>query len=162
MGRVIAGIGVGIGSGLTNMFISEVSPVSVRGLIGMSYGLVLTIGILLSYLLSMPQIFTDDKGWRLFFCIPIIPAVIQSVVMFIAPDTPVYLALRYKDLSQAKQALSRYRRELVYEEVEELVEIQRSAKGRTKRTILDLLSDPSQRLALVIPCPEVYRVVKSR
>ena len=47
-------------------------------------------------------------------------------------------------------ALSRYRRELVEEEVEELLEIQKSAKGRTKRTIMDLLSDPSQRLALVI------------
>jgi len=149
VGRIVMGFGVGIGSGLTNIFLSEIAPISIRGGVGMLYGVVLTVGVLASYVLSMPEVMgEDDIGWRLFFAVPIIPAFYQSVVLLCCPESPRYLAFNKQDIVAAKQALTRYRRVLTDEEAEDI----NPKKGNSADVLSfgELFSDPGHRLALVI------------
>ena len=149
VGRIIMGFGVGIGSGLTNIFLSEIAPISIRGGVGMLYGVVLTAGTLTSYLLSMPQVFGSSSfGWRLFFAAPILPALYQTVVLFFCPESPRYLAFNKQDVVAARQALARYRQVLTEDEAVSL-----NPKESDSVRVLsfkELLSDPGHRLALVI------------
>ena len=148
-GRIIMGFGVGIGSGLTNIFLSEIAPISIRGGVGMLYGVVLTAGTLAAYLLSMPQVFGNSSfGWRLFFAAPILPALYQTVILFFCPESPRYLAFNKQDITAAKQALGRYRQVLSEEEAASLD----SKESDSVRVLSfkELLADPGHRLALVI------------
>ena len=149
VGRIVMGFGVGIGSGLTNIFLSEIAPISIRGGVGMLYGVVLTVGTLASYLLSMPQVIGDGNiGWRLFFAIPILPALYQSVVLLCCPESPRYLAFNKQDTAAAKQALARYRRVMTEDEAEDL--IPKQSDSVKVLSFGELFSDPGHRLALGI------------
>ena len=148
VGRIVVGFGVGIGSGLTNIFLSEISPISIRGGVGMLYGTVLTIGTLASYLLSMPQVIGDNIGWRVFFAVPLLPALYQSVVLLCCPESPRYLAFNKQNIVAAKHALARYRRVLSDEEAESLN--QKEGDSVKVLSFRELFSDPGHRLALVI------------
>ena len=121
-GRVVVGFGVGIGSGLTNIFLAEVAPISIRGGIGMLYGVMITVGTLLSYLLSMPGVIGDGSaGWRLFLAFPILPALYQSLVLLGCPESPRHLAFNKQDKYAALSALAKYRRTVSKEEEESLL-----------------------------------------
>ena len=153
IGRVLVGIGVGVGSVVTNVFLSEVSPVSVRGGIGALYGVLLCVGTLLSFLLSMPQIMGQGElGWRLFFGLPIVTAVYQSFVLFFCPESPKYLALKKGDFKLAKKSLTKYRVSVEQSEEDALKQNLEESLGQKSKVVslTELLSDSRLRLALAI------------
>ena len=150
VGRIVTGFGVGAGSGLTNIFLSEISPVKIRGFIGTLYGIFLSIGSLVALLLSMPSVIGDtDNGFRLVFAFPILFVLLQVAILLACPEPPSYLALLKHDIRAATNSLSQYRKVRVKEEEDELKHGD-AQKYQYELTFTDLIRDSGHRLALII------------
>jgi SP family facilitated glucose transporter-like MFS transporter 1 len=58
---------IGLNAGLAPMYLTEISPTHLRGAIGTIYQLVITISILTSNILGLPQILGTDEKWPILF-----------------------------------------------------------------------------------------------
>ena len=150
VGRIVVGFAVGVGSVVTNIWLSEISPVSVRGGIGALYGVSLSLGAFSALLFSIPQIMGEgDLGWRLFLFFPVLPALYQSVVLCFCAESPVYLAFKKQDVARATSALTRYRRKVLKTEVD-LLKQKANSEEVKMLTVRELLSDDGLRLMLAV------------
>nr|CAH7753760.1 unnamed protein product [Callosobruchus chinensis] len=59
------------------MYISEISPLNLRGGLGTVNQLAVTIGLLLSQVLGIEQIFGTNDGWPLLLGLAVVPALLQ-------------------------------------------------------------------------------------
>jgi len=90
MGRICVGLGIGMASMTSPLYISEASPTKVRGAIVSTNGLLITGGQFLSYCINLA--FTKAPGtWRWMLGIAAVPAIIQFFLMFYLPESPRWL-----------------------------------------------------------------------
>jgi sugar porter (SP) family MFS transporter len=105
--RLLGGVGIGLASNLSPMYIAEVSPAAIRGKLVAINQLTVVIGILLAQYLNwflvrnLPAGATDDfirnswfgqQGWRWMFGLTAAPAVLFFIGMMFAPESPRWLA----------------------------------------------------------------------
>jgi MFS family permease len=76
-GRIVVGAAIGVASFTAPLYISEVSPVNIRGRLVSINQLALTCGIVVSYLVDYAL--ADVRGWRWMFALAAVPAAILSV-----------------------------------------------------------------------------------
>ncbi|GAB2224729.1 hypothetical protein Drorol1_Dr00005499 [Drosera rotundifolia] len=119
LGRVFVGLGVGMASMTSPLYISETSPARIRGALVSTNGLLITGGQFLAYLINLG--FTQVKGtWRWMLGVAAVPALVQFVLMLSLPESPRWLYRKDK-VSQAEAILSRiYPTEQVEEEMNAL------------------------------------------
>ncbi|XP_074576732.1 putative inositol transporter 2 [Curcuma longa] len=90
VGRVFVGLGVGMASMTSPLYISEASPAGVRGALVSTNGFLITGGQFLSYLINLA--FTKAPGtWRWMLGVAAIPAMVQFVLMLSLPESPRWL-----------------------------------------------------------------------
>ncbi|MCB9667348.1 MAG: sugar porter family MFS transporter [Myxococcales bacterium] len=92
LGRVVIGIAIGVASFAVPLYISEISPTKSRGALVSLNQLMITIGILASYVSD--YIIADDsnlESWRWMFLMGFFPALILLMGMFFLPETPRWL-----------------------------------------------------------------------
>lgn len=106
--RILGGIGIGIASNISPMYISEVSPPSVRGKFITFYQLAVVLGILsaqiTNWLIARPivlgeSILTSWNGqmaWRWMFWAETVPALLFFILIFFIPESPRWLASKLK------------------------------------------------------------------
>lgn len=104
--RIFGGIGIGIASNLSPMYIAEVSPRDSRGRFVSTYQLAVVLGILsaqiVNWLIADPvnpgeNILTSwngQMGWRWMFWAEIVPATLYFILIFLIPESPRWLAVR--------------------------------------------------------------------
>jgi len=97
--RFLLGIGVGVASFTAPLYLSEISPQSVRGSMISMYQLMITIGILLAFVsdtwLATYATFDGTTGghWRIMLGIIAIPAAIMFAGVLFLPESPRWLFL---------------------------------------------------------------------
>ncbi|KAJ1392424.1 Sugar/inositol transporter [Sesbania bispinosa] len=90
VGRVFVGLGVGMASMASPLYISEASPARVRGALVSLNGFLITGGQFLSYLINLA--FTKAPGtWRWMLGVAAVPAVVQIILMTMLPESPRWL-----------------------------------------------------------------------
>lgn len=89
--RLLGGVAVGAVSLLSPMYISEVSPSSIRGRMGTFYQLSIVIGILVSYAMNYMLRDAGPGNWRWMFATGLIPSALFLVLIAFAPETPRFL-----------------------------------------------------------------------
>jgi SP family sugar porter-like MFS transporter len=106
--RVLGGIGIGIASNLSPMYIAEVSPANVRGKFVSLNQLTVVIGILsaqlVNWMIADPiapgedilQSWNGQMGWRWMFWAGGVPAVFFFIMIFIVPESPKWLGTQLK------------------------------------------------------------------
>jgi sugar porter (SP) family MFS transporter len=90
--RVIIGVAIGITSYVAPMYIAEISPARRRGGLVTLNQLMITVGILVSYITD--YFLSNDSNaasWRWMFLVGILPALVLLVGMFFLPETPRWL-----------------------------------------------------------------------
>ena len=119
VGRVLVGLGVGMASMTSPLYISEASPARIRGALVSTNGLLITAGQFLSYLINLA--FTKVSGtWRWMLGVAGVPALLQFVLMLALPESPRWLYR--KDRKREAEEIMRkvYPPEEVDEEIEAL------------------------------------------
>jgi len=104
--RFLCGLAVGGASILSPMYVSEVSPPSIRGRMGALYQLSIVIGILFSYSINYLLRDSGPDNWRWMFASGTIPAAIFFLLLWRAPETPRYLVIAGRP-KEARQILER-------------------------------------------------------
>ncbi|MDR1600972.1 MAG: sugar porter family MFS transporter [Tannerella sp.] len=105
--RLFLGIAIGVSSFAVPLYIAEISPARIRGRLVSMFQLMITIGILVSYLSDL--FFADDANpdcWRPMFYIGVVPAVILFAGMWFLPETPCWLLLKGRE-DESRRTLSR-------------------------------------------------------
>jgi len=89
--RFLGGLAVGAASLISPMYVSEVSPPTLRGRMGTLYQLSIVTGILASYCINYLLRNIGPDNWRWMFITGVIPSVLFFVLLLSAPETPRYL-----------------------------------------------------------------------
>lgn len=101
--RIIGGIGVGIASMLSPMYIAEIAPANARGKLVSFNQFAIIFGMLVIYFVNYfiakqgNEEWLVTEGWRWMFFSGAIPAIVFLVLLFFVPETPRYLAMKGKD-----------------------------------------------------------------
>lgn len=96
--RLVGGIGIGIASILSPLYISEIAPAHIRGRLISIYQLGIVIGILLIYFVNASIAGLNDHswnieaGWRWMFGSGLIPSLFFIILLLRAPESPRWLA----------------------------------------------------------------------
>lgn len=106
-GRIIVGAAIGVASFTTPLYISEVSPVKIRGRLVSINQVALTSGIVISYLVDYAL--ANIQGWRWMFGLAAVPAAILAVGMFWLPESPRWLVSKNL-IDSARTVLERIRK----------------------------------------------------
>lgn len=105
VGRVLVGLGVGMASMTSPLYISEASPARIRGALVSTNGLLITGGQFLSYLINLA--FTKTPGtWRWMLGVAGVPAVVQFFLMLSLPESPRWL-YRQNKVDEARAILEK-------------------------------------------------------
>ena len=142
-GRLVVGIAIGIASFTAPLYISEISPADVRGKLVSLNQLMITIGIVCSYLADYAL--AGARGWRAMFGLAAIPAVILLMGLLFVPESPRWFVNQGLSV-QARAVLLRVRK--ATEVDSELAEIEASLRQQ-EGGWRELLS-PGLRPALII------------
>jgi MFS transporter, SP family, xylose:H+ symportor len=103
--RIIGGIGVGLASMLSPMYIAEIAPAEIRGRLVSFNQFAIIFGMLVVYFVNyfiakgQDQSWIDTVGWRWMFASGTVPAVLFFILLFLVPETPRYLMLKNKEIS---------------------------------------------------------------
>lgn len=96
--RLIGGIGIGIASIVSPMYISEIAPAHIRGRLISIYQLGIVLGILLIYFVNAviagmyDESWNITTGWRYMFGSGLIPSLAFILLLFTVPESPRWLA----------------------------------------------------------------------
>ena len=145
--RFILGLGVGLASLVVPLYIAEIAPPETRGSLVSLNQLMITIGILLSYIVGVA--FTPIEGWRWMFAVAVIPALILGIGMFTLPESPRWL-VKNGMLDKARSVLLLSRVEADVEtEMRQMEEIERIERQQAEVSYKELLA-PWIRPALIV------------
>jgi SP family xylose:H+ symportor-like MFS transporter len=99
--RILGGIGVGLASMLSPMYIAEIAPPKVRGNLVAWNQFAIIFGMLVIYFVNFGiskagsgDAWLNTIGWRYMFLSGTIPAVLFLLLLFVVPETPRYLMLK--------------------------------------------------------------------
>lgn len=158
-GRLIMGFGVGIGSLIAPLYISEIAPKMIRGRLTVVNSLCLTGGQLIAYGCGA-GLNKVNNGWRILVGLSLIPTVLQFCLFFFLPDTPRFYVMNGQN-EKAREVLQRSysntSEETIALKVAELSELNHSIPGKTVfhkfyNTLVELHTVPSNLRALIIAC----------
>lgn len=105
--RILGGVGIGLASNLSPMYIAEIAPAQVRGKLVSINQLTIVIGILLAQYINwflvrnLPTGASDEfiknswfgqQGWRWMFGLTAAPSLLFFLGMFFVPESPRWLA----------------------------------------------------------------------
>ncbi|MBQ8051251.1 MAG: sugar porter family MFS transporter [Bacteroidaceae bacterium] len=112
LARFIGGVGIGVASALSPMYIAEVSPAEIRGRMVSLNQMTIVLGILGAQVVNLllardtsvaaSQAWNVAWGWRWMFWAETVPAALFLVMSFLIPESPVYLKLKNEKIEELK------------------------------------------------------------
>ena len=99
--RILSGVGVGLASMLSPMYIAEIAPAKIRGNLVAWNQFAIIFGMLIIYFVNYgiaragnSDTWLNSIGWRYMFLSGAIPAVAFLLLLLLVPETPRYLMLK--------------------------------------------------------------------
>lgn len=118
--RIVGGFAIGLASGISPVYIAEISPAALRGRLVSLNQLAIVFGILLAQIVNWliarpvpPNASAQDIliswngqwGWRWMFAVTAIPSLLFLIATFFVPESPRWLAIKGRS-QQAFQVLN--------------------------------------------------------
>lgn len=89
--RFVAGVGVGMASMLSPMYIAEISPAHLRGRMVAVNQLTVVLGIVITNLINYSLRNNGDDAWRWMFGLGVIPSGLFFIGAYLLPESPRWL-----------------------------------------------------------------------
>ncbi|AKS66377.1 major facilitator transporter [Staphylococcus schleiferi] len=89
IGRLVIGFAVGGSTAIVPVYLSELAPTEARGSLSSLNQLMITIGILSSYLVNYA--FAPIEGWRWMLGLAVVPSLILMIGVIFMPESPRWL-----------------------------------------------------------------------
>ncbi|MBR0272956.1 MAG: sugar porter family MFS transporter [Bacteroidaceae bacterium] len=115
--RFVGGIGIGVASALSPMYIAEVSPTEIRGRMVSLNQMTIVLGILAAQVVNLllardttvaeSQAWNIAWGWRWMFWAETLPAALFLLLSFWIPESPVYLRMKNEESRFARNEESK-------------------------------------------------------
>jgi sugar porter (SP) family MFS transporter len=162
--RIIGGVGIGVASVISPLYIAEISIPAIRGRLVAMYQLAITVGFLAAYLANYGimqysetllgqgkteglynKIFATE-AWRGMLGMETFPALLFMIVLFLIPESPRWLIVKSED----NKALSILKK--IFGDKEAIVQITnvKNLLASEEKTNWRILFQPGFRLALFI------------
>lgn len=90
--RFLAGVGVGMASMLSPMYIAEISPAHMRGRMVAINQLTIVLGILITNLINYSLRNNGDEAWRIMVGLGVVPSLVFLLGVLWLPESPRWLA----------------------------------------------------------------------
>lgn len=160
--RIVGGLGIGLASALSPMYIAEISPAAQRGRFVAVNQLTIVIGVLAAQLVNLAiakpvassatlaeisASWNGQVGWRWMFGSGIVPAVAFLVLMFFVPESPRWL-VRVGKSQRAHQMLMRIGNQRYADET--IRDIEQTLSKDTQKVSWSALWHPKVRPIIVI------------
>lgn len=153
LARFIGGLGVGSASMLSPLYIAEIAPAQIRGMLVTLYQLAIVFGINIIYIVNYLIANTHDQawnvqlGWRYMLGSEGIPAILFFILLFFVPESPRWLVKENRS-EEALKILNKINRT---EEIHQILEEIKETVNEEKGSFLDLFK-PGIRKAMVVGC----------
>lgn len=163
MFRILGGVGIGLASNLSPMYIAEITPANVRGRFVSINQLTIVIGILaaqiINWRIAQPvpvgsttnDIMTSwngQLGWRWMFYACTVPSVLFFILMWFVPESPRWLAKEKINHDKVLRILTKIGGSGFANS--ELVSINNSLSSQTQRSDLSLLKQSGIKKILIL------------
>lgn len=151
MARFIGGLGVGSASMLSPLYISEIAPAKIRGMLVTLYQLAIVFGINIIYIVNYlianthDQVWNVQLGWRYMLGSEGIPAILFFILLFFVPESPRWLVKE----NRSDEALKILNKINGPEETHRILKEIKEAVNEEKGSFLDLFK-PGIRKAMVV------------
>ncbi len=106
LARLVGGLAIGLASTLSPLYIAEISPARIRGLLVSVNQLAIVTGILLSYSVNYGLTGAGSANWRWMFASAAVPSAFFLVTLLSVPESPRWLVQKGRD-AEAEHILSR-------------------------------------------------------
>ena len=103
--RSLLGFAIGFTSVTAPVYVSELSPPQLRGMLIGMYQFALTLGIVFANLVG--YWFASEQSWRLMFATGVLPAVVFLALVFTVPESPRWLFIKDRT-EEGEQVLLSY------------------------------------------------------
>jgi MFS transporter, SP family, xylose:H+ symportor len=106
--RIIGGIGVGLASMLSPMYIAEIAPAGIRGKLVSWNQFAIIFGMLIIYFVNYAiaksgnEQWLINSGWRWMFFSGLIPSSLFLILLLFVPETPRFLVMKGKETKALK------------------------------------------------------------
>ena len=162
--RIMGGIGIGVASVISPLYISEISVARYRGTLVSLYQLAITVGFMGAYLVNywiseyavhMKALgivggfwgkYIVTETWRGMLGAESLPAILFFIILFFIPESPRWLVLKSKETSALKTLKRIYGSEEANEQVADLKNLVQSEE----KSDWKILFQPGFRVALFI------------
>lgn len=143
IGRLVIGVAVGGSTAIVPVYLSEMAPTAQRGSLSSLNQLMITIGILSSYLINYA--FTPIEGWRWMLGLAVLPSLILLIGVIFMPESPRWL-LEHKSEKAARDVMGlTFEHSEIDKEIADMKEINRISESTWK-----VLKSPWLRPTLII------------
>ncbi|AJF74411.1 MFS transporter [Raoultella ornithinolytica] len=160
--RIVGGLGIGLASALSPMYIAEISPAAQRGRFVAVNQLTIVIGVLAAQLVNLAiakpvassatlaeisASWNGQVGWRWMFGSGVVPALAFLILMFFVPESPRWL-VRVGKSQRAHQMLMRIGNQRYADET--IRDIEQTLSKDTQRVSWSALWQPKVRPIIVM------------
>jgi sugar porter (SP) family MFS transporter len=106
LARLVGGLAIGLASTISPLYIAEISPARIRGLLVSVNQLAIVSGILLSYSVNYGLTGAGPSNWRWMFASAAVPSAFFLLALLAVPESPRWLAQKGRE-TEAEFLLSR-------------------------------------------------------
>lgn len=115
-GRFVLGCGFGIFDVVVPVYLTEISPASVRGAAGTMPSVFYRLGFLFGSALAFPNALGNESSWHIIMTIQVVLAIATGSLLPFCPESPRHLLIECNNINKARRSLKWLRKKVNVEE----------------------------------------------
>ncbi|XP_029358628.1 solute carrier family 2 member 9, like 1 [Echeneis naucrates] len=148
--RTLYGYSSGLGSSTHIMYLGEISPRKIRGMVTLTSAIFASFGKLFGQFCGLRELLGREELWNIVLCVPSFFSVVQLIALPFLPDAPRYLFIEKGDDQACKKALQNLWGQGDYkQEMDEMLAEQAAIEAAPPKNPLQLLKDKTVRWQLI-------------
>ncbi|XP_055334023.1 solute carrier family 2, facilitated glucose transporter member 5-like [Paramacrobiotus metropolitanus] len=105
VGRIIIGMNIGLAIAIVPLYVAEISPSNLRGMMGTIPGLFLVTGTLIANIFGLRELLGTTEWWPYLSFVLLVPYFSLWGTLPFFPESPRFLLINKRDQKSAKKAL---------------------------------------------------------